>query len=343
MQPTAGLRLTPRQPSPRGRGRKYLTPRPPLHHVERGSRAATGLGRRPLLRGGLGALLLGLVLLLAQPGGAIAGGGQGPAQPLSAGRYVRQATGVEGQGFDVRDLHDTPAGQALFGTMFREYGGVEGLGQPISRAFLGRDGCVYQVFQRVALQACPGQGTRLANTFELLTAAGMDPWLLVVHDIPAPREGEAVTFDDAIAERIAWLRDPAIRAVYFRAPEGVTGPWTVLDAINYYGLPLSQPRHRGPFIVQRFQRQTLQRWLVDHPAGLFPAETIVPVLGGVLLRETGLIGGHIVQPHAPGQSASEALPVVAGFPPVPGEPLPHPPIAVPTPEPTAQPTLPAVE
>ena len=92
----------------------------------------------------------------------------------------------------------------------------------------------------------------------------------------------------------------------FRAPEGVTGPWSVLDAINYYGLPMSQPRHRGPFIVQRFQRQTLQRWLVDHPTGLFPAETIVPVLGGELLRETGLIGGHIVQPHAPGQSAGEA-------------------------------------
>ena len=188
--------------------------------------------------GGLGALLLlGLVLLLAQPDGAMAGGGQGPAQPLPAGRYVRQAAVVVGQGFDVRDLHDTPAGPALFGTLFREYGGVEGLGEPISRAFLGRDGCAYQVFQRAALQACPGQGTRLANTFELLTAAGMDPWLLVVHDIPAPREGAATTFDDAIAERIAWLRDPAIRAVYFRPPEGVSGPWSVLDAINYYGLP----------------------------------------------------------------------------------------------------------
>ena len=69
----------------------------------------------------------------------------------------------------------------------------------------------------------------------------------------------------------------------------------------------------------------------------------MPVLGGVLLRETGLIGGHIVQPYGPGQSASEALPVAAGFPPVPGELLPHPPIAVPTPEPAAQPTLPAAE
>ena len=296
-----------------------------------------------LLRRGLCALLLGLVLLLAGPGGVMAGGGQGPAQPLAAARHVRQAAGVGGQGFDVRDLPDTPAGPALFGTMFQEYGGAAGLGAPISRAFLGRDGCVYQTFQRVVFQACPGQGTRLTNTFELLTAAGMDPWLLVVHDIPAPREGAAVAFDDVIAERIAWLRDPAIRAVYFQAPAGVTGPWSVLDAINYYGLPTSQPRHRGPFIVQRFQRQTLQRWLVDHPAGLFPAETVVPVLGGVLLRETGLIGGEPVQPHAPGQSAGEALPVAAGFPPMPGEPLPHPPIAVPTPEPAAQPTLPAAE
>ena len=302
----------------------------------------TGMKRRPPLRGGLVSLLLGLILLLASPGGAMAGG-QGPAQPLPTGRHFWQATGVAGQGFDVRDLHDTPAGPALFRTMFHQYGGAEVLGYPISRVFLGRDGCAYQAFQRVVLQACPEQGTRFANTFELLTVAGMDPWLLAVHDIPVPRESEAATFDDAIAERIAWLRDPAIRAVYFRAPDGVAGPWSVLDAINYYGLPMSHPRYLGPFIVQRFQRQTLQRWRVDHPTGLFPAETVVPVLGGVLLRETGLIGGEVVQPHAPGQSAGEALPVAAGFPPVPGEPLPHPPIAVPTPEPAAQPTVPAVE
>ena len=322
--------------------RLRLTPRPPLHYGGEGEPRSDGDEAPAAAWGGLGSLLLGLILLLASPGGAMAGG-QGPAQPLPAGRHFWQATGVVGQGFDVRDLHDTPAGPALFRTMFHQHGGAEVLGYPISRAFLGRDGCAYQAFQRVVLQACPEQGTRFANTFELLTVAGMDPWLLAVHDIPVPRESEAATFDDAIAERIAWLRDPAIRAVYFRAPAGVTGPWSVLDAINYYGLPMSHPRHRGPFIVQRFQRQTLQRWRVDHPTGLFPAETVVPVLGGVLLRETGLIGGEVVQPHAPGQSVGEALPVAAGFPPVPGEPLPHPPIAVPTPEPAAQPTVPAVE
>ncbi len=346
MQLAARLRLTPRQPSPRpsptGRGRNRLADR---HSRESGNPPSPLLASgasRPLLRARLVLLLLGLLLLLAQPGSAMAGG-PAPAQPLPAGRHFWQATGVVGQGFDVRDLHDTPAGPALFWMLFQEHGGAAVLGYPVSRAFLGRDGCVYQVFQWVVLQACPGQGTRFANTFELLTVAGLDPWLLAVHDIPVPRAGEALTFDDAVAERIAWLRDPVLRAVYFRAPAGHTGPWSVLDAINFYGLPTSHPRHRGPFVVQRFQRQTLQRWLVDHPTGLFPAETVVPVLGGVLLRETGLIGGQVVQPHAPGQSADESLPVAAGFPPVPGEPLPHPPIAVPTPEPAAQPTLPAVE
>ena len=62
-----------------------LTPRPPLDHLERGSRAVTGMKRRPRLGGGLGSLLLGLVLLLAQPGGVMAGG-QGPAQPLARWR-----------------------------------------------------------------------------------------------------------------------------------------------------------------------------------------------------------------------------------------------------------------
>ncbi|MAG35359.1 MAG: hypothetical protein CL878_03795, partial [Dehalococcoidia bacterium] len=273
------------------------------------------------------------MVIFVQPAGAVPAS-QSPEEPLPAGWHFQQAGGVDGQGFDVRDMRDTPAGPALFWKLFHERGEAAVLGYPISRAFLGRDGCVYQVLQRAVLQACPGQGTRFANTFELLAVAGMDPWLLAIHDIPFPRAGEAVTFDDAIAERIAWLRDPVIRSAYFRAPMDHVGQWSVLDAINFYGLPMSFPQDRGPFVVQRFQRQTLQRWQVDHPAGLFAAETIVPVLGGVLLRETGLIGGRVVQSHAPGQSAGEPLPVAASFPPVQGQPLPHPTVAVPTPTPT---------
>ena len=266
-------------------------------------------------------LLLGILLVALTASSALAAP---PAQAsddqaISGGWHYRQTSGVAGQGFDLRDWPTTPAGPAPFWTQVESMGGVAVLGYPVTRAFLGRDGCIYQLLQRVTLQACPGFGVRFANTFQILEEADQDGFLDAVRSIPQGQPDFARSFDEAVAIRLGWLEDPALREEYFRPPGGHTGPWTVLDAINLYGLPMSRPENRGPFIVQRFQRIALQRWTVDHPLGIFPAGTVVQVLGGDLLKETGVVSGQLIQPHGAGESALQSLPVVSSFPPVAGQ------------------------
>ena len=200
-------------------------------------------------------------------------------------------------------------------------GGVEVLGYPASRAFIGRDGCVYQVLQRVTLQACRGHGIRFANTFQILEEAVQDAFLASARQIPRGRADGSRSFDEAVAIRLGWLWDDAIRAAFYNPPLGVgpADPWTANDAINLYGLPMSIPEDYGPFVSQRFQRIAFQRWKVDHPAGIFAAGSVVPVLGGDLLKETGVLSGVVTTPHGSGASLIAALPSVPSFPPAPGQ------------------------
>ena len=100
-----------------------------------------------------------------------------------------------------------------------------------------------------------------------------------------------------------------------------------------------------------FQRIAFQRWKVDHPAGIFAAGSVVPVLGGDLLKETGVLSGEVTTPHAAGASLIAALPSVPSFPPVPGKappplpPPPPPPKPIPTqaPRPVAPPAQVAIQ
>ncbi len=263
-------------------------------------------------------------------------------EAIPDGWHYRQASGTaDGRGFDLRDLPHTPVGPVSFWTHAENMGGVEILGYPASRAFVGRDGCVYQVLQRVTLQACQGHGIRFANTFQILEEAVQDTFLDSVRQIPRGRADGARSFDEAVAVRLGWLWDDAIRAAFYNPPHGVapSDPWTPHDAINLYGLPMSIPEDYGPFVSQRFQRIAFQRWKVDHPAGIFAAGSVVPVLGGDLLKETGVLSGEVTTPHAAGASLIAALPSVPSFPPVPGKappplpPPPPPPKPIPTPEP----------
>jgi len=132
---------------------------------------------------------------------------------------------------------------------------------------------VYQVLQRVTLQACRGHGIRFANTFQILEEAVQDAFLASARQIPRGRADGSRSFDEAVAIRLGWLWDDAIRAAFYNPPLGVgpADPWTANDAINLYGLPMSIPEDYGPFVSQRFQRIAFQRWKVDHPAGIFAA------------------------------------------------------------------------
>jgi hypothetical protein len=64
--------------------------------------------------------------------------------------------------------------------------------------------------------------------------------------------------------------------------------WSEDLSIQLYGLPASEPVKAGPFIVQRFQRISLQLWVEDVP-GMPQKGSVVGILGGDYLKQAGLV------------------------------------------------------
>ena len=267
------------------------------------------------LRAGAGGLLL-LGLLLLSPAAFAAGP---PAANLEVvlpnGRHFQQTSGYPGLGFDIVDLPTTTVGAAPFWSAVRARGGPPLLGYPLSRAFVGRDQCVYQILQRVILQACGAGQVQFANTFELLEQAGKDEWLAAFHSVPPPITSDGSTsFQHAIEIRLGWLTNPALREAYLQPPNGGVAAWSQADAVNLYGLPMSRPVDHGPFVSQRFQRIALQWWKAAGPAGIRPGE-VTPVLAGQLTVAAELVADVARHPHAPGATVGMPLPVIESWPP----------------------------
>ncbi len=212
---------------------------------------------------------------------------------MVGGRYYAQ-----GGGFAVTDVRGQP-----FYSAFQRLGGVAQLGYPVSRRFF-LDGFTCQAMQVGLLQYLPETGqVVLANTFELLSRFGADDWLFA-RGIPRPiRDDGSTSFAEAVVIRLGWLTNPAIASAYLAPPPGWIGPWTAQDAINRYGLPMSRPENFGLFTSQRFQRIAFQVWQQSLP-GLPVAGTVTPVLGGQLVRDSGILGPLATLPQAPDDDAS---------------------------------------
>jgi len=212
------------------------------------------------------------------------------------GWFFTQTGGDTGLGYRVTD-----EGGVQFWSEFRRLGGVAVLGYPVSRRYVGTDGFTYQVFQRGVLQWRPELGVAyLANTFEQLSAAGQDNRLSAL-GIPLPirDDGSGGDWNRARETRLKWLTNPAIRATYFANPNpGTIRSWNLEQSIQLYGLPSSLPVQSGPFIVQRFQRVSLQLWTENVP-GMPPKGSVVGILGGDLLKGAGLIPPEAVAPESP--------------------------------------------
>ena len=215
----------------------------------------------------------------------------GPARPAPStrgdGRFFTEAGQGRG-GFAV-----TNDGGIGFWNSFQALGGVNALGYPSSQRYQLADGFTYQATQGALLQWRPEYGRAiLANTFEMLQHAGKDGWLSEAKGIPAPitDDGSGGDWGRAKATRLSWLTNDAIRAKYLSAG-------SVERAIELYGLPMSKPEKRGPFIVQRFQRIAFQLW-VDQVPGMPAPGSVVRILGGDLLKEAGLIPASATQPSA---------------------------------------------
>ena len=235
---------------------------------------------------------------------------------LPNGRHFQQTSDYVGLGFDIVDLPTTPVGAAPFWSAVAARGGPALLGYPLSRAFVGRDQCIYQILQRVILQACGAGQVQFANTFELLEQAGKDEWLAAFHSIPPPITSDGSTsLQHAIEIRLGWLTNSALRAAYLEPPHGEVAAWSQADAVNLYGLPMSRPVDHGPFVSQRFQRIALQWWKAAGPAGIRPGE-VTPVLAGQLAVAAELVAEVARRPHPPGATIGMPLPVVESWPPV---------------------------
>jgi len=205
---------------------------------------------------------------------------------IANGRFFEETGGGGGLGYRVTDDNGI-----RFWSEFRLLGGVATLGYPSSRRYVGADGFTYQVFQRGVLQWRPELGRAdLSNTFEQLTTADWDG-RLVQMGIPEPvhDDGSGGDWNRARQIRLSWLTNPAIAAAFYANPNSSTFPtWNVDRSIQLYGLPASLPVKSGPFVVQRFQRVSLQLWVDDVP-GMPRPGSVVGILGGDLYKHAGLI------------------------------------------------------
>jgi hypothetical protein len=244
-------------------------------------------------------------------------------------------------GFSVNDGATSPV---RFCSEFDRLGGLDTLGYPISTPFKLTDGFHYQAFQRAILQwRADSQRAELVNTFDILHNVGKDGEL-DARGVPAWQpDASGGDWEAARTERWTWLEDAGITARYLASPlPELSVTWDEARSTELYGLPTSRPERRGPFVIQRFQRIALQRW-VDATPGMPLPGTVVGVLGGDLLKEFGLVPADATSPR-PAERPDAYVDIEAPIGPISLWQAPLPPTPVPVvepmptvPEPTATP------
>ncbi len=248
-------------------------------------------GTRRLIRRAAALLLAALACAAALAPAALAAPPD-PA-PVAGGAFFAGAQ-ANGLGFAVRNYADGPD----FFSAYQRLGGVETLGPPVSRPWVDDGGFVYQLVQRALLQWSPADGrVRLANIFELLDDAAFADALRARHvpaaESPAPAEGQT-----ARGARLAWLTDRVIAEAFANNP---LAPGNLDASLEFHGLPTSRPVRFGPFVVQRFQRTALQRW-VEEVEGGQPPGVVVLVNAGDIFRDLRLPDARLDVPRAPSEA-----------------------------------------
>ena len=196
---------------------------------------------------------------------------------------------ANGHGFAIRNYFDGPD----FFATYQSLGGVDVLGPPMSRAWIGDDGFAYQLTQRVLLQWSPSEKrVRIANIFELLSDQAFGEQLAGRH-IPAVEDPNIGSGARDHSERLSWLTDQRIAETFANNPFGVAA---LEKSIEFFGLPMSRPVKIGPFIVQRFQRAALQHWVEQVNQGQ-PIGSVVLVNAGDVFRELAMPIDVRTKPH----------------------------------------------
>lgn len=228
-----------------------------------------------------------------------------PDWDIPNGRFYTQANGspagTSRLGFAVVD-----DGAAKFMTEFRRYGGVQGLGYPISRRFM-LDGFLSQAFQRGILQwRADVDQAYLVNVFDRLHELGRDNWLQSKYQTPPPADwsadGDRTSWDEIYRAHMSLMDHyPAFKA-RFDATPGV--PYVA------HGLPMAPVKDMGNLLVLRLQRSVFQYWKVNTPWA--SAGEVTVALGGDIAKDAGLLPSDALAPIDATNAA--AVPVVTQTP-----------------------------
>jgi hypothetical protein len=239
---------------------------------------------------------LGLALVLFLVLGTTVQAEQPHDYDTDLGHFYPQAAGGSGgesAGFEISD-------DAIpFWRTYRWLGGVDVLGYPISRRYEA-GGLVYQATQRAILQGDPAsRQVRLANTMDLLSAAGRDHELRRDRFVPLPLDQTAecgLSAAEVTERRLNLVRGNArLHAAFAAAP----------DPVGLLGLPTSEPSDVGPAYAIRFQRGVLYQWKVATPWAAANQVTFGDV--GDIAKDYGLIPAAAAVPEpapAPRRGAS---------------------------------------
>jgi hypothetical protein len=238
--------------------------------------------------------------------------------PVDGGWFYSQANGRDAggvYGYSVTDADGVP-----FWTWFQRYGGVNGVGYPVSHRFQW-DGFISQAFQKVVFQYRPDQGGAVVfvNAFDQLSKAGKDDWLLTVRNVPRSNDWQSDQGKDwpAIVQNHQAILDPypALKSAYLAAA----------DPVTQFGLPMGVQEFSNVIVV-RAQRTVFQQWKIDVPWAR--AGQVVLANGGDVVKESGILPGEAIGPQ-PYTYKPTTLPVVSLTP------------AQPAPTPTSAPAAPA--
>jgi hypothetical protein len=168
--------------------------------------------------------------------------------------------GDPGTGFAVLDTANIG-----FFTAFRQLGGVDALGYPVSQRFVW-DESVAQAFQRGVLQWTPDAGVQVASVMDAFGRSGLNEWLQATYAVPAAT--------GANAELLAANAD--IANAYNAVP----------NAPTLFGAPVAL-EDLGPVITLRTERLALQQWKVD--SNFAPAGAVLIPNAGDVMGAAGLI------------------------------------------------------
>ncbi|MDP8924935.1 MAG: hypothetical protein M3O34_18965, partial [Chloroflexota bacterium] len=202
-----------------------------------------------------------------------------PDWDLADGRFYAKQTG-ELHRTDRLGYTLTNEGGIPFWDEFRRLGGEAVLGRPVSGRVTLADGLAYQATERALLQWRPDLGRAvLADALEILEQQGHGDWLHDRRQIPRAARDSG---DQGREARLAWLTDPLIREQFLANPDPAhSADWTLDDAIELYGLPVSKPEDFGPFVAQRFQRAVFQRWKSEATEAARPDHVTLVRIGAI--------------------------------------------------------------